>query len=131
MEITVISDQHTAQELQATINPGNTIRGIVLGGNQPNEYVVIVENEIQAALAVGILRHIGVLTKYQEVLHYPNDENDGSLEIQPCTCGAEEKEDCRCNDGYLHIEIDPIGRTHIWPGTENWVHHPEWDRKDK
>jgi hypothetical protein len=67
--------------------------------------------------------------KFNPIYHYPNGENDGSLEPQPCTCGAEDKEYCHCNDGSLWIELDPSGQTHIWPGTENWIHHPEWHEK--
>lgn len=69
------------------------------------------------------------------VYHYPVDEdgnelNDGSLEEQPCTCGAENDSECVCNRGLVHVEIDPQGKSHVWPcepGMHNKSYHPEWD----
>jgi len=49
------------------------------------------------------------------IYHYP-EEPDGSLEEQPCTCGAGGIGcECHCNDGLVHVEVDPQGQSHIWP----------------
>jgi hypothetical protein len=58
MEIVVKTERYTAQELQHHIN-GTNLLCVVMPGDQPNEYAVVVDNEGVAMLVRGMLKHLG------------------------------------------------------------------------
>ena len=61
MEIHAITDQYDAQKLQELLNPNpQQPLCIVLGGEHPHEYIVIVGNDFTASIIKGALNHYNI-----------------------------------------------------------------------
>jgi len=63
------------------------------------------------------------------ICHYFG-EDDGSLEVLPCTCGAQYGEECICNSGLIHVEVHKDGTTHVWP-YEHFMKNRSYLREDE
>lgn len=61
MEIIAKTERYSAQQLMAALNPtsGQSLC-VVLGGDQPGEYIIVVDTDHKARLVRGMLDHIGV-----------------------------------------------------------------------
>jgi hypothetical protein len=61
MEIIANTERYSAQQLQTMLNPNpQQTMCVVLGGDKPNEYVIVVDNDFIARLIKGALDHYGI-----------------------------------------------------------------------